>query len=139
VRFADGSQEPFDAVVMATGFRIDFPFLPTQIGGWNVATTPPPYLRMMHPAVPSLFFIGLIQPIGCIWRLADYQARIAALRIAGRLSGRPNSQGPENGIVVDYHAFERDLLGVLQASEPGEPDSAPMWTRPPTRRSAPVS
>jgi hypothetical protein len=29
---------------------------------------------MLHPTVPSLYFIG------CIWRLADYQARIAALQ-----------------------------------------------------------
>jgi hypothetical protein len=30
---------------------------------------------MMHPTIPSLFFIGLFQPIGCIWQLADYPAR----------------------------------------------------------------
>ena len=40
---------------------------------------------MMHQRIANLFFIGLFQPIGCIWRLADYQARIAALQIAGQL------------------------------------------------------
>jgi hypothetical protein len=40
---------------------------------------------MMHPRIDNLFFIGLFQPIGCIWRLADRRARIAALQIGGRL------------------------------------------------------
>ena len=41
---------------------------------------------MMHQTIGNLFFIGLFQPIGCIWQLADYQARIAALQIKGRLT-----------------------------------------------------
>jgi hypothetical protein len=32
-----------------------------------MATTPPLCLKMMHPTIRSLFFIGLFQPIGCIW------------------------------------------------------------------------
>jgi hypothetical protein len=92
---------------------------------------PPLYLKMMHRAVPNLYFIGLFQPIGCIWRLADHQARIAALQIAGRLE-RPADIAarvdheikvphwhfdvtPRHAVEVDYHDFRRELLAEFEA------------------------
>jgi cation diffusion facilitator CzcD-associated flavoprotein CzcO len=133
VHFTDGTQEAFDAIIMATGFRASFPFLSEGVADWDMAQTPPLYLKMMHPTIPSLFFIGHFQPIGCIWQLADYQARIAALQISGRLE-RPSDIGarirhevahpyrrfdasPRHAIEVDYHAFRRDLMGELAAAE----------------------
>jgi cation diffusion facilitator CzcD-associated flavoprotein CzcO len=133
VHFTDGTQEAFDAIIMATGFRTSFPFLSKRVADWDMARTPPLYLKMMHPTIPSLFFIGLLQPIGCIWRLADYQARIAALQISGRLR-RPCDIGarirhevahphhrfdpsPRHAIEVDYHAFRRELMDELAAAE----------------------
>jgi hypothetical protein len=133
VHFTDGTREAFDAIIMATGFRTSFPFLPERVTGWDMATTPPLYLKMMHPTIPSLFFIGLFQPIGCSWRLADYQARIAALQLSGRLQ-RPSDiharirhetahpqyrfdPSPRHAIEVDYHAFRRDLLGELATAK----------------------
>ena len=101
IRFRDGTAEAFDAIIMATGFRATFPFLPQPV--------PPLYLRMTHPAIPSLYFIGLFQPIGCIWRLADYQARIAALQISGRLR-LPSEVAARHTLAVDYHQFRRELI-----------------------------
>jgi cation diffusion facilitator CzcD-associated flavoprotein CzcO len=133
VHFADGTQEEFDAIIMATGFRASFPFLSKLVAGWDMATTPPLYLKMMHPTIPSLFFIGLFQPIGCIWQLADYQARIAALQLSGRLQrpadlaarirheiAHPHHRfdpSPRHAIEVDYHAFRRELMDELAAAE----------------------
>ena len=133
VHFTDGTQEEFDAIIMGTGFRTSFPFLSRQVADWDMAKTPPLYLKMMHPTIPSLFFIGLFQPIGCLWRLADYQARIAALQISGRLQ-RPSDidarighevahphdrfhPSPRHAIEVDAHAFRRELMGELAAAE----------------------
>jgi hypothetical protein len=98
-----------------------------------MAKTPPLYLKLMHPTIPSLFFIGLFQPIGCIWRLADYQARIAALQICGRLNRPPDLEvrirrevahrrrrfdpSPRHAIEVDYRAFRRELVGELAAAQ----------------------
>jgi cation diffusion facilitator CzcD-associated flavoprotein CzcO len=117
VHFVDGTQDEFDAIVMGTGFRIGFPFLPERFAFWDMARTPL-YLNMMHPTIPSLFFIGLFQPISCIWRLADYQARIAALQISGRLS-RPSTvcdPAPRHAIEVDFHTFRRELMAELAAA-----------------------
>lgn len=133
VHFKDGTQEAFDAIIMGTGFRTSFPFLPQRVADWDMATTPPLYLKMMHPTIPTLFFIGLFQPIGCIWRLADYQARVAALQLSGRLQ-RPSDiearirhevahphhrfdPAPRHAIEVDYHAFRRELLGELARAQ----------------------
>ena len=129
VHFRDGRQEQFDAIVMATGFRTVFPFLSPSVVDWDTNRPPPLYLKMMHRSIPSLFFIGLFQPIGCIWQLADYQARIAAWQIQGRLQ-RPADigarvsrelamphwrfrQSPRHAIEVDYHDFRKELLSEL--------------------------
>ncbi|MCB9295697.1 MAG: hypothetical protein H6559_21615 [Lewinellaceae bacterium] len=39
---------------------------------------------MIHPGHPTLFFIGITQPQGCICPLSDLQARLAANHVAGR-------------------------------------------------------
>jgi cation diffusion facilitator CzcD-associated flavoprotein CzcO len=133
VHFTDGTREEFDAIIMGTGFRISFPFLSERVANWDMGKTPPLYLKMMHPTIPSLFFIGLFQPIGCIWQLADYQARIAALQICGRLRRPPDigarirheiahphrrfDPSPRHAIEVDYHAFRRELMGELATAE----------------------
>jgi cation diffusion facilitator CzcD-associated flavoprotein CzcO len=150
VHFTDGTREEFDAIILGTGFRTSFPFLSKQVVDWDMAKPPPFYLRMMHPTIPSLFFIGLFQSVGCIWRLADYQARIAALQISGRLK-RPADiatrirhevahpryrfdPSPRHAMEVDYHAFRRELMrelapaGVADRRRPGDPRGS--TTRP---------
>ena len=89
VHFDDGTAEEFDAIIWATGYHIRFPFLDKSVVAWDESGPIPLYLKMMHREIPNVFFIGLFQPIGCIWRLADHQARIAALQITGVLS-RPD-------------------------------------------------
>jgi cation diffusion facilitator CzcD-associated flavoprotein CzcO len=129
VHFRDGAAEEFDTIIWATGFRIAFPFLDSSVVDWDTTAAPPLYLKMMHRRIANLFFIGLFQPIGCIWRLADRQARIAALQIAGRLE-RPAavmaladrerqsshwrfSKVPRHAIEVDYHRFGSELAREL--------------------------
>jgi cation diffusion facilitator CzcD-associated flavoprotein CzcO len=129
VHFNDGSSDTFDTIIWGTGYRIGYPFLEDTIMGPDFANAAPLYLTMMHPQVANLFFVGLFQPIGCIWRLADYQARIAALQIKGGLkrpadiaaraaaevSKRRERFGaaPRHLVEVDYHDFRRALLREL--------------------------
>ncbi|MGH6771550.1 MAG: flavin-containing monooxygenase [Xanthobacteraceae bacterium] len=131
VRFADGRMQRFDAIVWGTGYRMSFPFLPAAVVDWEHGQRPPLYLKMIHHSIPTIFFIGLFQPIGCIWNLADYQARIVAEQIAGRRQ-RPADlkerisqeisaphwnfdQSPRHAIEVDAHDFRRELLRELAA------------------------
>ena len=129
VHFSDGAVGTFDTIIWATGYRFGYPFLDDAIMGNDFTRFPPLYLTMMHPEIENLFFIGLFQPIGCIWRLADHQARIAALQIkgelrrpadvaargAGEMSQRRRRFGsaPRHLIEVDYHDFRGALLREL--------------------------
>jgi cation diffusion facilitator CzcD-associated flavoprotein CzcO len=126
VCFDAGRSEQFDVIIWGTGYRIRFPFLDKSVVTWNDSGPVPLYLKMMHKQIPSVFFIGLFQPIGCIWRLADHQARIAALQIKGALD-RPRDiearidkevssphwrfdKAPRHAVEVDYHDFRHELL-----------------------------
>lgn len=82
VHFVDGTAEDYDVVVAATGFIITHPFLDASLVDYREGDVPL-YLRVFHPDHPTLYFIGLVQPLGCIWPLSDWQSRLAAKSIAG--------------------------------------------------------
>lgn len=132
VQFDDGTAEEFDAIIWATGFHIRFPFLDKSVFDWDESGPIPLYLKMMHREIPNVFFIGLFQPVGCIWRLADHQARIAALQITGVLS-RPDDirnrieveinsphwrfdKALRHVVEVDYHDFHAQLLKEINGT-----------------------
>jgi hypothetical protein len=134
VRFADGREEEFDVIIAATGYRISFPFLHEPFASWTSLDPPPLYLRMMPADIDNLFFIGLFQPLGCIWNLADHQARIAALQITGKLARPPDLAGriereikhphwrfqhsARHAVEVDYYEFRKALLAEIARVEP---------------------
>src|SRR5215469_2386298 len=60
VYFGDGTAELIDVVIYCTGYKISFPFLPGALTGGE-DTEPALYRRVIPPAVPGLYFIGLIQ------------------------------------------------------------------------------
>ena len=125
VEFVDGRREAFDIVCACTGFWISFPFFDTSFIDFQHAPKVPLYRRMMHADYPNLYFIGLLQPTGCVWPLADYQAKLACAEIRGRYRRpadlpsairRENDRSPfaqalglRHSTEVDYHAF-RDVL-----------------------------
>jgi hypothetical protein len=132
VVFADGKREAFDTIIWATGYRMRFAFFEASFIDWEEALALPLYLKMMVADAPNLYFIGLFQPIGCIWTLADFQAEIAALQIAGRLTRPadiarrieyekrhphwPFEKRPRHAVEVDYYDFERSLLRELKGA-----------------------
>jgi len=129
VFFSDGVCEEFDAIIYATGFRTSFPYFETSFIDYRDATEVPLYRKMIHADYDNLFFIGLFQPLGCIWPLADYQARIAAKQITGRWQRPANlaelikkevnnphfnfEKRPRHAVEVDYHILRKELLSEL--------------------------
>ena len=74
VVFTDGSSAPADLIVWATGYRVSFPFLDPDLleaPGNNL----PLWKRTVHPDLPGLYFLGLLQPIGAVMPLAEAQAK----------------------------------------------------------------
>lgn len=82
VHFVDGGVEEFDTVIAATGFKISFPFFEKDFLDFSEGEVPL-YLHIFHPDHPTLFFIGLVQPLGCIWPLADAQAQLVTQALLG--------------------------------------------------------
>ncbi|MDO8894494.1 MAG: hypothetical protein Q7U93_05950 [Nitrosomonas sp.] len=76
VNFTNGSSSQYDFIIAATGYKISFPFLDPDFINWEDAGHVSLYLRIFHPDHPSLFFIGLLQPQGCIWTLAEVQSKL---------------------------------------------------------------
>ncbi|HYI35362.1 MAG TPA: NAD(P)-binding domain-containing protein, partial [Thermoleophilaceae bacterium] len=56
VTFADGSEEPVDAIVWCTGYRVSMPFLDGALTGPDPKELPL-YKRIFHLDCPDLFFV----------------------------------------------------------------------------------
>lgn len=132
VTFTDGAQADFDVIICATGYRTTFPFFDKGFIDWEDATQIPLYRKMFHRSIPNLYFIGLFQPLGCIWPLSDYQARLAAKHIKGQwqrpadISQRIDDElanphydfvkHTKHAVEVDYTRFRKELLSELEST-----------------------
>lgn len=136
VTFADGHSEVFDVIIAATGYKIRFPFFDKDFIDFEDEERISLYLRMIHPKYQQLFFIGLLQPQGCIWPLSEMQAKLAGNLISGRWQ-LPNNverlaeqesaeiakeflHTKRHAIEVHYHPFLRKLKRLV-------PKDAPNW------------
>jgi hypothetical protein len=134
VTFSDGRSDTFDTIVAATGYKITFPFFDKQFINYEQAARIPLYLRMMHPEHPTLFFIGLLQPQGCIWPLSDIQSKLAANIVAGRtkiqgnireLAERDSDEiarefvhSPRHSVEVHFKPFYDKVRKMIPANAP---------------------
>jgi len=125
VNFVDGTSEEFDIVCACTGFWTEFPFFDKSLIDFREIEKVPLYRKMMHNKFNNLYFIGLFQPIGCIWPLADYQAKLGVAEIKGSYKRPTNIQarikkeiekphfnfgpGQRHAMEVDYHTFRKEL------------------------------
>jgi dimethylaniline monooxygenase (N-oxide forming) len=83
VHFADGTSVEADLVVYCTGYKITFPFFDEDFlaARDNELSL---YKHLVHPDIPGLYFIGLIQPLGAIMPIAERQSQLVADNLQGR-------------------------------------------------------
>lgn len=119
VRFTDGSEEPIDAIVYATGFNLEFPFIDPQHLDWAGAC-PDLYLKIFHRRYDNLFMIGLFQTSTGNWPIMDHQAGLMARFIRSEQANpkaraefarrkaheRPNLNGGIRYTSAERHALE---------------------------------
>jgi cation diffusion facilitator CzcD-associated flavoprotein CzcO len=129
VFFSDGSSSEYDALIAATGYKIRFPFFDQSLIDWEEATNIPLYLRVFHPELANLYFIGLIQPQGCVWPLSEAQSRLVARVITGksRLPADWRQRAYREGRVIERtftphprHAVEVHYLPYLKTLKKAE-------------------
>lgn len=130
IHFADGSTSEYDVIIAATGYKISFPFFDRAFINWEEAIEVPLFMRIFHPDHPSLFFIGLIQPQGCIWPLTDLQSRLLGQLLTNKIKLPPNWREraiaeakywqrqfiarPRHSIEVHYRPYMKQLLRILE-------------------------
>jgi cation diffusion facilitator CzcD-associated flavoprotein CzcO len=124
VHFKDGSVEEFDTIIACTGYILEHPFFRKDFLNYSEGEVPL-YLKMLHETYENLFFVGMFQPLGCIWPAAELQSKIAARAIKG-LWKRPHNiaelcqrevthphlnqiKTPRHTITVDFHLFIKQL------------------------------
>ena len=85
VTFTDGSLETVDAIVCATGYDVDIPYLHADV--WAVLGPELAlYQRTLHPDLPGLGVIGLFLAQGPYFPLLELQARWIVALWAGAVS-----------------------------------------------------
>ncbi|SDD32421.1 Predicted flavoprotein CzcO associated with the cation diffusion facilitator CzcD [Algoriphagus faecimaris] len=128
VVFEDGKVEEYDSIVACTGYWLSHPFFDADFIDYSEGPVPL-YLKMFHPSYQNLYFIGMFQPLGCIWPGAELQSKLMAQELIGRWK-RPKNinelsekevknphhkqiNTPRHTITVDYHQFVKDLKKQL--------------------------
>ena len=132
VEFVDGSKEEFDIICCCTGFWTIFPFFDKDFLDFQYSEKLPLYRKMMHAEHENLYFIGLFQPLGCIWPASDHQANLACQEILGKYKRPSNMQqaieselnnphynfegGQRHAAEVDYNDFRAELVADLKTA-----------------------
>jgi Flavin-binding monooxygenase-like len=77
VVFADGSREPFDLVVFATGYATKVPYLDESFFSWR-GSRPSLYMRLFSPKHDGLAAIGFTEGDGGAYELFDNMSDLIA-------------------------------------------------------------
>jgi dimethylaniline monooxygenase (N-oxide forming) len=127
VVFEDGTEQDFDMIVYATGYKVTFPFLKET--SFNVSETNDfrLYKKVIHPDYQGLYFLALIQPLGAIMPLAEVQSKWIAKILKGETK-LPNKEemlksieedkqamakrykeSPRHTLQVDFHPYKESI------------------------------
>jgi dimethylaniline monooxygenase (N-oxide forming) len=100
VHFTDGSAEKIDAIIAATGYETDLPFLPegtSPVRGTHMHL----YNRIVHPDLPGVFFVGFFDATGgSNIRMMDEQSEYVAAIASGAIK-LPDKAGLKQAIKED--------------------------------------
>lgn len=132
VYFKDGTHEEFDVIIACTGFVLAHPFFDKAFLNYSDGPVPL-YLKMFHPDYSNLYFIGMFQPLGCIWPGAEQQSKLAALALTGQWERPKNLKAlcerevthphmkqistSRHTITVDFHKFVRDIKRQIKKAK----------------------
>lgn len=86
VEFEDGTRAVVDDIIVGTGYVKRMPFLPEEIAR-SVRESRVELYKFIFPVEDSsVAFVGIVEPIGGFWPVAEMQARYVARVLAGKLT-----------------------------------------------------
>ncbi len=89
VTFKNGERQDYDSIVACTGYHIVHPFLDKSLVDFENGPVPL-YMKMLPAQLKRIYFVGLFQPLGCIWPGAELQSKLAAKHLSG--TWQPNGK-----------------------------------------------
>ena len=92
VLFVDGERAPYDLIVLATGYRLHYPFLDPALLNWD-GMAPDLYLNVFTRRDPNLFVLGMIEASGIGWQGRYEQAELVASYLTARDDGARAGRG----------------------------------------------
>lgn len=109
VVFVDGTRTAYDVVVLATGYRLHYPFLDPALLGWagpGSGGAPDLYLNVFSEADENLFVVGMLEATGIGWQGRYEQAELVAAYLAAspadRAAFRAKVHGPRPDLSGGY-------------------------------------
>jgi dimethylaniline monooxygenase (N-oxide forming) len=106
VVFEDGTQQDFDMIVYATGYKVTFPFLKEATFDISETNDFRLYKKVIHPDYQGLYFLALVQPLGAIMPLAEVQSKWIAKILKGECTV-PNREEMLKSIEADKQAMTK--------------------------------
>lgn len=77
VHFRDGTHGRYDTVLLATGYRLDYPFVERADLNWS-GMAPTLFLNIFPPSFNGLFVMGMVEASGLGWQGRYEQAELIA-------------------------------------------------------------
>ncbi len=81
VRFRDGTSDDYDTVLLATGYRLDYPFVDRAALHWT-GMAPGLFLNIFPPSFNGLYVMGMVEASGLGWQGRYEQAELIAAYLA---------------------------------------------------------
>ncbi|MBD3941940.1 NAD(P)/FAD-dependent oxidoreductase [Microbacterium sp. NEAU-LLC] len=81
VHFRDGSSAEYDTVLLATGYKLDYPFVDREQLAWQ-GMAPKLFLNVFPPSFNGLYVMGMIEASGIGWQGRYEQAELIAAYLA---------------------------------------------------------
>lgn len=85
VEFEDGTRVPIDDVILATGYTRKYDFLPPEISSSITDGRVELYKFIFPVGHANVAFVGLVDPVGAFWPVAEMQARYVSRVFSGNL------------------------------------------------------
>ncbi|TDF38243.1 NAD(P)/FAD-dependent oxidoreductase [Alteromonadaceae bacterium M269] len=90
VTFIDNQQADYDLILLATGYKLDFPFADRQLLNWK-QDAPDLFLNVFNPTQKNLFVMGMIEAAGLGWQGRAEQAQLVAMLLKLKAEGHQNT------------------------------------------------
>lgn len=86
VRFKDGESGDYDVILLATGYKLHYPFIDRRHLNWPAERGAPAlYLNIFNPQHPTLFMLGMIEATGLGWEGRSKQSELVAMLLRQRM------------------------------------------------------